>query len=322
MTVTLRDSVGADAALVHTVPKDAATGAENRIRITAVSRSDPSVTDSDSFLVAVVDPALVALDISPDTLLLRAGGSRQLSVTGLDSLGHATEASVSWRATGGIIDQSGLYRAGPDTGRFIIVAEDRFTRISDSAAVQILPFLESIRMTPDSVELMPGENQQFTALGTDSLGEPVQLLARWSATGGTVSHEGIYSAGSEQGDFSVIVTDTLSGIEGRAAVRISSASQVREGGSEALPAEFSLDQNYPNPFNPETSIGFSVKQRCRVHLTVYDIRGRLVSLLVDADHEPGRYSARFNAQNLATGVYFYRIVMGDFSAVKKMVLLE
>ena len=89
-----------------------------------------------------------------------------------------------------------------------------------------------------------------------------------------------------------------------------------------LPTAFALDQNTPNPFNPETAIAFAVKEKCRVVLKIYDVRGRRVMTLVDKDYAPGFHQATFDATHLPSGTYLYRIQMKDFVAVKKMVLLE
>jgi len=89
-----------------------------------------------------------------------------------------------------------------------------------------------------------------------------------------------------------------------------------------IPEAFTLSQNHPNPFNPVTTIRFGVKEQCRVLLKVYDIRGREVITLIDEIRAPGFYQANFDARELPTGLYFYRIQMKDFYDVKKMVLLE
>ena len=93
------------------------------------------------------------------------------------------------------------------------------------------------------------------------------------------------------------------------------------------PTDFKLLQNYPNPFSAQggdskTTIQFSLKKESPVLLQVYDIGGRLIKTLVNESRQPGIYKAAFAAQNLAAGVYFYRIKMGSFQAVKKIVLLE
>lgn len=86
--------------------------------------------------------------------------------------------------------------------------------------------------------------------------------------------------------------------------------------------DFELLQNYPNPFNPSTTIRYSVPERSIVTLKVYDILGSKVTALVDEVKEKGIYSVNFDASNLASGIYLYRIQAGDFVLTKKMVLLK
>lgn len=86
--------------------------------------------------------------------------------------------------------------------------------------------------------------------------------------------------------------------------------------------EFALDQNYPNPFNPSTQIGYSVSERSNVNLVVYDLLGREVAALVNEVKEPGSYKVNFNASNLPSGVYTYRIQSGNFVQTKKMMLMK
>ena len=85
---------------------------------------------------------------------------------------------------------------------------------------------------------------------------------------------------------------------------------------------FSLEQNYPNPFNPSTVIRFQISKREFVTLKVYDILGREVATLVNAEKPAGNYNVEFNAQNLTSGVYVYRLQAGKFSDVKKLLLLK
>jgi hypothetical protein len=89
-----------------------------------------------------------------------------------------------------------------------------------------------------------------------------------------------------------------------------------------VPAEYSLSQNFPNPFNPVTTIRYGIPAAGRVTLTVYDILGRTVAVLVDAIHQPGRHDATFDGMRYSSGVYFYRIQAGDFQSLKKMVMLK
>jgi hypothetical protein len=89
-----------------------------------------------------------------------------------------------------------------------------------------------------------------------------------------------------------------------------------------LPTVFSLAQNYPNPFNPVTQINYSVPKTSLVKMIIYDVIGREVITLVNDVKMPGNYSVPFDASNIASGVYFYKMVSGDFTDVKKMVLIK
>lgn len=92
--------------------------------------------------------------------------------------------------------------------------------------------------------------------------------------------------------------------------------------SQGIPHTYQLEQNYPNPFNPATEIKYSIPKLGLVKLVVYDILGREVKTLVNEMKQPGNYEIKFDGQNYASGVYFYKIEAGDFTAVKKMVLVK
>ena len=94
------------------------------------------------------------------------------------------------------------------------------------------------------------------------------------------------------------------------------------GISSNLPAVYSLSQNYPNPFNPSTKISFALPKAGNVKLVVYDILGREVAVLVNEFRTSGNHSVEFNAGNLASGVYLYRIESGTFTDTKKMLLVK
>jgi subtilisin family serine protease len=100
----------------------------------------------------------------------------------------------------------------------------------------------------------------------------------------------------------------------------------------SAPTEFSLEQNYPNPFNPRTNIRFSIPVGTGHHdqsgqaalslLRVYDVLGREVATLVNEQLQPGTHTVQFDATNLSSGVYYYRLEAGSFSATRKLVLMK
>ena len=89
-----------------------------------------------------------------------------------------------------------------------------------------------------------------------------------------------------------------------------------------MPETLTLSQNYPNPFNPTTSIEFSVPERDHVQLTVYNLQGQVIEVLVDEVREPGYYTAEWDASSLGSGTYLYEVKAGDLKQIKKMNLIR
>ncbi len=92
--------------------------------------------------------------------------------------------------------------------------------------------------------------------------------------------------------------------------------------STGIPESVKLSQNYPNPFNPSTVINYAVPETGNIKLEVYDMLGKKVSTLIDERKTAGNYSVRFDATNLASGIYIYRIVTAQTSISKKMTLIK
>lgn len=92
--------------------------------------------------------------------------------------------------------------------------------------------------------------------------------------------------------------------------------------NDGIEKDFTLHQNYPNPFNPITSIEYQVAGSENVTLKVYDLLGREVELLVDKVHSPGTYKIKFDASELPSGVYFYRMRAGNFTQTRKMMVIK
>jgi len=132
-------------------------------------------------------------------------------------------------------------------------------------------------------------------------------------------------------DFNGKSLDKLSATEGMAQEMLDMTyEQMGLKKSADLPKAFSLSQNHPNPFNPSTTINYTVPEGAgeyRVRLSVYSLRGQLVKILVDATQLEGAYSVNWdgtakNGRRVSSGVYFYRLVAGDYVSTRKMVILK
>ena len=122
-----------------------------------------------------------------------------------------------------------------------------------------------------------------------------------------------------------VMVDNLRGIDGTLGTVIydnfsSSTTGISE--EEQIPQGFALEQNYPNPFNPFTTIRFTVPQREYVSLVVFNSLGQEVRSLVEREEGIGSHEVEFDASNLPSGVYFYRLRAGSFVETKRLVLLR
>jgi len=91
---------------------------------------------------------------------------------------------------------------------------------------------------------------------------------------------------------------------------------------QIIPAVFKLDQNYPNPFNPSTIINYQIPEEGFITLKVYDIIGKEVKTLVNENKTAGSYNIKFDASDLASGIYIYQIRANNFVHSRKMMLLK
>lgn len=95
-----------------------------------------------------------------------------------------------------------------------------------------------------------------------------------------------------------------------------------ENENALIPSEFALHQNWPNPFNPTTQISFDLKEAGFVNLRIYNLMGQEITSLVSGIKTAGTHTVTFNANNLPSGIYLYRLEVNDFVSIKKMMLLK
>lgn len=100
------------------------------------------------------------------------------------------------------------------------------------------------------------------------------------------------------------------------------STAVDEGTNPVLALNYELSQNYPNPFNPETRISYTISKPSDVKLSIYNVLGQKVAELVNAKQAAGKYQVTWNAKDVSSGVYFYRLEAGDYTRTMKMMLLR
>lgn len=167
-------------------------------------------------------PELGSVIIRPDTITLTAGSSKTFQVTGLLKDSRAVPIGINWSATGGTIDAGGTYLAGDSAGTFKVIATDTRLIVADTATVVITvpdvppppppapepapSQLVQVTLLPVSATLAPSATRQFSAFGRVQGGDSVAVDVVFTATGGSVTPGGLFTAGSTAGTFRVIAT--------------------------------------------------------------------------------------------------------------------
>jgi hypothetical protein len=122
-----------------------------------------------------------------------------------------------------------------------------------------------------------------------------------------------------------ITPDSIAGTSKTVEIRQAGTTE-NVNNESRIPATFVLSQNYPNPFNPSTIIKYGLPRQSHVKIIIYDLLGRDVFNLVDQIQDAGYHSAEFklsgNNYSLSSGIYFYRMTAGEFSDVRKMIILK
>jgi hypothetical protein len=168
---------------------------------------------ADTAVVTVTAPkTLTDLSMTPGSVSLTSGAGKQFTVSGTWSDGSTTPPLVTWTATGGTISTGGLYTAGPTSGTYRVIAKHSSSTKADTASISIsggtsTATLSAIEVTPGSAQVYTGGSQQFTAAGRYSDGSTKPASVTWSASGGTISSNGLFTAPASAGTFRVIAVE-------------------------------------------------------------------------------------------------------------------
>ncbi len=182
-----------------------------------------TLADTAAVTITAPPPTLTRVILTPSTVSLTTAGSQQFVVSGVWSDGSATAPAVTYSATGGTITSGGLYTAGSTAGSFRVIAVQQGGTLADTAAVTITalpPTLTQVILTPATASVQTGATQQFAVSGKLSDGSTTTPAVTYSATGGTITSAGLYTAGTTAGTFRVIAVQQGGTLADTAAVTI------------------------------------------------------------------------------------------------------
>jgi len=279
----------------------AGSTAGSNFKVTATSAAD--TTKSASAAVTIQAAPVVSVTISPTSKTLQAGQTQQFTAT----VTGTSNTAVTWTATGGTVSNSGLYTAGSTAGTSfkVTAASVADTTKSASASVTIqVPQTVSVSVSPTGATLQPGQTQQFTATVTGNSNTAVT----WTATGGTISSSGLYTAGPSTGNFTVTATSA-------ADTSKTATASVRIGSSQLPPVPRQSDGAYVVVQSPVSGMHFTAPATIRMYADPFDINaadpdaltvtflmnGQSVGTYTGSGAQNGYFALTVN--NVAAGTY-------------------
>jgi hypothetical protein len=274
---------------------------------------------TDTSVVIVVPPPtdLVRIAVAPDPVTVDAGSTRTFAATGYLADGSTTAVGVNWSATGGEVDPAGVYAAGPVAGSYRVIATNTSGTLADTAAVTIdpavaaAPTLASVILSPASATLTLGGSKQFGAYGRSSAGDSVAIPVTYSATGGAITSDGLYTAGQTTGTFKVIAASN--GLSDTSVVTLAPA--LASGGAVGIPfgpyhgwSTTTTLQAYSGSFNlsmdgytASTLVArIAAARLAKTHLVLNLTGGAHDNYLTNGVFDPAKWGAKMATYNTAT----------------------
>ena len=232
---------------------------------------------------------IVAFYISPDSISVVAGQTIQFQALGTTKGGATRPLAVTWSATGGTIDQSGLYTADVTPGNFEVTATLDQPQMSARAHLVNKGMLKHVVLLPASVSVASGGQAQFSASGLMANGDSVAVGATFTATGGTITASGMYTAGSSGGTFAVVA-----------------AVDTKNGGTVADTSQVTVTTGSPAPVGSVTvspaSASVAVGATVQLAATTKDANGNVLTGRSITWSSGATGTATVNGSGLVTGV--------------------
>jgi hypothetical protein len=238
-------------------------------------------------------------NVSPFDLHLTGASNGDISLRGVPITGITTDIDGQTR------NATYPYMGADEASTPLPVELTSFTANLNGNSV-ILNWRTATEMNNSGFDIERSTNSvSFEKIGFINGAGSSTSAKNYSFTDVSLSKAGVYSYRIKQVDYNGLS-------------KLSNAVEV----NFTTPANFSLSQNYPNPFNPSTIINYNLPQASNVKLTVYNTIGQSVKVLENGFKAAGNYSESFNASELPSGLYFYKIEAGQFSQTRKMMLLK
>lgn len=232
-------------------------------------------------------------------------------------------------ATGSGVTTAHAYTAAREYIVTLTVVDNDGATGTDTAIVTVQTPTEATQDLADAVEKLDLPEETEDSL-TDKLEAAIDSLNRGrdnAAMNQLWAFINQVEALRRSGRLTVEEADALIAIAQRIIDSIGGGYGEAQEQKQAIQRKFGLSQNYPNPFNPETTIEYDIDKDCEVVLKIYNLSGQLIRILVDEFQTAGQYTITWYGDNdagqeIASGVYFYRLQAGDEAAMKKMVVLK
>jgi hypothetical protein len=217
-------------AVVDITPEAAAVGVQRSVQFAASTSMDqqltPSVKGGKGKGRGRGNQGEGGVSVEPLSVTLKPKTVQRFTATQTLTDGSSVQPTIRWSAKGGTIDSTGLYTAGSIPGQYRVIAltSDGLADTAVATVVDETPVVDRVVLTPETATLESGSTQRFTASGKASDGSSVSITPTYTSKGGTITAEGLYTAGLTAGNYRVIATDPLSGLADTSTVTITAPS--------------------------------------------------------------------------------------------------